>query len=95
MATTPAEGAGVSEQAIGRGNRPMTEVLADVLAQEVFIRSQGWSEWPTLDEIKEDAPSIVQAMGEATGWGGFDAWDEGTKRVSVAFLDALEEGGLI
>ena len=66
----------------------MVERLAAVLAQEVFIRSQGWSEWPTLAEIQADAPAIVSALGEATGWGGFEAWDEGTKRLTFALLDA-------
>ena len=66
----------------------MAEKLADVLAQEVFIRSQGWSQWPTLDEIKADALDIIAALGEATGWGGFDAWNAGMKATVVALLDA-------
>ena len=73
----------------------MSEKLARVLAEEVFIRSQGWSEWPTLEEIQRDAPGIVAAMGEATGWGGFDAWNEGTKSVTVALLDEMEKNGTL
>lgn len=70
------------------GQQAMSERLAQVLTEEVFIRSQGWSQWPTLEEIRADAAAIVAAMGEATGFGGFDAWTEGTKRLTFALLDA-------
>jgi hypothetical protein len=60
-------------------DRHLTADLAEVLAQEMFIRSQGWSAWPTLDELRDDASGIIDALGDATGWGGFDAWDSGMR----------------
>lgn len=35
---------------------------ADVLARELFIRSQGWAEWPTLEQFQADAPAIVEVI---------------------------------
>lgn len=87
-------GLGMSGRAEGDAvSTDMESKLADVLAREMFIRSQGWSEWPTLEELQADAPKIITALGEATSWGGFNAWDEGTKRVTKVMLDSMKRAG--